>query len=181
MTEAPLSLAPFPPLRWDNATGAWIGEAVLPEWDGFRIGRKGGGAASAGRRSGGTAELVVLPPEYEDRAPPRADQAQAFRHLAENQEVIRDSVAKAALGEALRFLPRLKGAGALRSRMELDVVRVFAVTKDGFAYVGLGFECTWYPGHGFGVMLHRGRIVASGNADAAELDWIARQDAESSE
>jgi hypothetical protein len=60
----------------------------------------------------------------------------------------------------------------------LSSVHVLSVAKDGIAYIGFEFGCTWDGEHGLGVMTHRDRVIEVGGADTSFLAWIAEQDAE---
>lgn len=51
--------------------------------------------------------------------------------------------------------------------------------KDGYAYVGYEFGCTWDEEHGLGFMTYKDRIVDFGGADSAFLTWVARKDLKS--
>jgi hypothetical protein len=53
------------------------------------------------------------------------------------------------------------------------------VSKDGFAYVGYEFGCTWDDEHGLGFMTHKDRIIDFGGADTSFLTWVASGDLKS--
>ena len=78
-------------------------------------------------------------------------------------------------------MPEIERIEQLRSLIGLSNVYVHAVSKDGMAYIGYEFGCTWDDEHGLGVMTHRNRIVEAGYADASFDEWTAKRDAESNE
>jgi hypothetical protein len=43
--------------------------------------------------------------------------------------------------------------------------------KDGFAYAGYQFRCTWDQEHGLGIMTHRDRIIEIGGSDSS-FAWV---------
>jgi hypothetical protein len=176
---------------------------VLGSWRGFRARLGAYAAKSAAKESDGTARLSVAPPRGVAGRPPSAEQASAFRHLLEQQEAIRDALVAAIFEEYPATRQRLLGGGfvdesdlpnlerpeQLGSHVGLSTVHVLPVMKDGAAYVGFEFGCTWDEEHGLGVMTHQGRIVEFpdmgigkvNGADFASEDWVAEEDARASE
>ena len=200
-SKPPLSMPPFPPLRWDGYF--WAGRVVLNAWRGFQSRLGAYAARSSTKESDGTAQLSVAPPAGVAERPPSAEQTNAFRYLLEHEEAIRDALLSAIfeeypairerlLGDGLvdeSDLPALERAEQLKSHIGLSIVHVLPVVKHGAAYVGFEFGCTWDDEHGLGVMTHQGRIVelpdmgigkVSG-ADIASEGWMAEEDARSSE
>jgi hypothetical protein len=122
--------------------------------------------------------------------------------LLDHAEEVRDAVLRAIFeaypalrqrypyGEALAAeeMPPIERPDQLRALLGLSVVHVLNAAKDGAAYVGFEFGCTWEEEHGLGVLTHRGRPVAIpllggatvGPADVASEEWIAEADAKSS-
>lgn len=197
--KPPLSLPPFPPLRWDD--NFWNGRIVLGSWRGFRCRLGHYGAESSSAVSDGTVELSVLPPGGVAEQPPSTAQANAFRYLLDNEDAIQDTLV-AAIFEAYpgireklleqgdvgnSEMPVLrKGAGQLRSYIGLSIIHVLQAVKADAAYVGFEFGCTWDEEHGLGILTHEGRIVELpdmrigkiGQADIASEEWIAEEDAQ---
>lgn len=58
-------------------------------------------------------------------------------------------------------------------------VIILDVEKDGYAYYGVQFVCSWDQEHNLGAMLYKTRVVAIGGDDTAFLSWIAEEDLES--
>ena len=63
----------------------------------------------------------------------------------------------------------------LRPLVGLSSVHVLNVVRAGVACIGFEFGCVWDEEHGAGVMTHRGRVIATGQADCSFVEWIARQ------
>ncbi len=59
--------------------------------------------------------------------------------------------------------------------MRLSSVHVLDVFKDKIACVGFQFPMRLDEEHGAGVMTHKGRVIATGQADCSFTQWIARQ------
>jgi hypothetical protein len=198
--EPPLNLPPFPPLQWGGYF--WEGRVALGSWRGFQSRSGAYAARSATKESDGTARLSVAAPGGVVERPPSAEQANALRYLLEHEEAIRDALVAAIFEEysAIREgllrdglddeedLPNLERPDQLKAHIGLSTVHILAVVKDGAAYVGFEFGCTWDMEHGLGVMMHRGRIVEVphmgigkvNGADLASEDWLAEEDARSS-
>jgi len=182
MADETLDHPPFPPLTWDHYF--WVGDATLPSWAGFQARRGSYGAVSAAIPSDGSARLSVSPMDGAALTRPTAEQVAAFRHLLDNEAAVADAVARALVeycpGHAYdgddEALLEVSEPGELRPLVGLSGVHVLSVAHDGAAYIGFEFGCVWDDEHGAGVMTHRGRVVATGQADVSFLEWVARQD-----
>jgi hypothetical protein len=191
MADETLNRPPFPPLTWDGYF--WTGEVTLPSWAGFQTRRGPYASVSADKPSDGTARLTVTPLDDDARTRPTPEQAAAFQHLIANEAAVAAAVGQALVdyypgekeaylddfdeGEA-EELPDVTEPSGLRSLIGLSSVHVLAVARDGAAYIGFEFGCVWDGEHGAGVMTHRGRVVATGQADVSFLAWVARRDTE---
>lgn len=60
----------------------------------------------------------------------------------------------------------------------LSRIHLLDVSKDGYAYVGYEFGCTWDEEHGLGVMTHKDRVIEIDSADIAFNTWTAQEDAD---
>jgi hypothetical protein len=186
---------PFPPLQRRELH--WTGRVTLSSWAGFqsRVGPYGSSTSSA--PGDGTVRLSVA---AESLAPPLPEQAAAYEYLLANQEAIRDVLLAAIIEEYPLIRRNVLGGGGidpadmpeqlspddLTSRIGLAVVHVLRVAKDGIAYTGFEFGCTWDEEHGLGMMMHRGRVVEFpengvgkvNGADLASEEWLAQEDAD---
>lgn len=73
-------------------------------------------------------------------------------------------------------MPEVHHADEFRRLMGLSVVHLMNVSKNGVAYVGYEFGCSWDEEHGFGVMTHKDRVIEVGQADSSFLSWVAEKD-----
>jgi hypothetical protein len=116
------------------------------------------------------------------RTPPSAEQEAAFRHLLDHEAAVAAAVTAALVeycpGHAYdgddEVLLGVSGPDDLRPLVCLLGVHVLDVVRDGAACVGFEFDCAWDAEHGAGVMTHRGRVIAAGQADCSFTEWIAR-------
>ncbi|HWG45709.1 MAG TPA: hypothetical protein VN688_23310 [Gemmataceae bacterium] len=184
MDEA-IDILPFPRLTWDS--DSWSGEVRLPSWAGFQSRRGPYASVSDDGPSDGTARLTV---DAETKAIPTPEQTAAFRHLIDNEAAVAEAVGRALLdyypGERDAYLdaydleesdevPEVADAASLRSLVGLSSVHVLSLARDGVACVGFEFGCVWDGEHGAGVMTHRGRVIATGQADCSFVEWMAKQ------
>ncbi len=185
-----LSLLPFPPLAWQSGY-AWEGTATFSAWAGFQSRHGPYASADSAVASDGAATVTVMTPDNQPSAP-SAEQAAAFRFLTEQQDAVRDAILTALLAEypawqslydydydpeAALLMPDVADPAQFRTLIGLSTVHVLTPAKDGLAYIGFEFGCTWDEEHGLGAMTHAGRVVEVGQADTAFLEWIAVRDA----
>ena len=191
MAKDTINCPPFPLLKWDGYF--WTAEVTLPSWVGFQNRRGPYASVSSRKPSDGTVRLSVAPLDDDARTPPTPEQVAAFQYLMANEADVAAAVVKALVeyypGEKEAYLdaydegeveelPDVSDPSELRSLIGLSSVHVLAVTHSGVAYIGFEFGCIWDSEHGAGVMTHRGRVVATGQADTSFLEWIAERDAE---
>lgn len=152
--EAP----PFPALVWTDE--GWEGDVFLAAY--------------------GTMTVIVV--AADPSVSPTAAQACAFSRLVGQNEAVDDEVMRAILAEyptyreryqefdpenAAQIVPPVSSADDLERLIDLDAVRVLEDEKDGEAYVGFQFSCTWDSEHNLGVMTHAGRVIEVGGVDTA--------------
>lgn len=184
MDEA-IDVPPFPLLTWGGY--CWTGEVRLRSWSGFQSRRGAYASVSDQRPSDGTARLTV---EGEAKARPTPEQVAAFRHLLDNEAAVAEAIGRALLdyypGEREAYLdaydleesddvPEVVDLAGLRSLVGLSSVHVLSLARDGIACIGFEFGCAWDGEHGAGVMTHRGRRIATGQADCSFVEWMARR------
>lgn len=153
------------------------GTISLEAWDDFLTKKNG----VYGLDIGG--DMVMEDPQIED------EHVAAFHYIVENQNTIRDTVLEVLFrnykdlqeyygyeGEELeRFMPDINEINELKNLIGLLNVHIMNVYKDGMAYFGLEFDCTWDEEHGFGVMIYKNNVVELGGADMSILTWVAER------
>jgi hypothetical protein len=185
-----LDLPPFPRLTWDGYF--WQGAVTLPSWRGFQTRQGSYARVSSSEPSDGTVRLFVVPLGRSEQSPPTPEQAAGYRSLLDHEKAVSDSVLQAIFDaypqmredyldacddEDDSCCPEIDRPEQLKELIGLSIVHVLTVARDGTAYVGFEFGCTWEREHGLGVMTHRDRVIRVGGADASFLAWIAERDA----
>lgn len=163
MSEQPdkLDQPPFPPMEWGDCDW-WDGEIDLA--------------------FGVSAGLTVTPYDPSASRLPSSGQSDALAFQLQQGEQVIDAVLAALrpyygelrpryldfLGpEADRLMPVAENSEQLRELIDLRQVHVHSWAREGIAYVGLQFGCTWDQEHGFGVLMHKDRVVEIGSADVS--------------
>ena len=90
----------------------------------------------------------------------RDDYDEAFRLYGEDEEI-----------------PEVESDEELKELIIPIAATFHDVVKDGFNYVGFGFEASWQVEHGIGVLMHKDRVVQHGGEDHAFLEYMAEDDA----
>ncbi len=76
------------------------------------------------------------------------------------------------------YMPDIESKEEIMPMITPKCIVILDAEKDGIAYYGVQFICTWDQEHNLGVMLHKNRIVEIGTEDMAFLSWIAEEDCE---
>jgi len=129
---------------------------------------------------------MIFTPD-EERVEPSAAQQRAWQHTVENQYAIRDAILKLFMKDFDRFLEnnqdwlddlyfaelrakmpsQLTKPDDLRKHIGLATVYIHSTVKNGVAYVGYGFGCTWEEEHGLGAMTSKRRVLETGEEEVA--------------
>ena len=113
----------------------------------------------------------------------------AYEHLLADQEKVRSSILASLLNwySELRprvfreveeigwSMPEVHQTHDFRRLIGLSSIHLMNVHRDGMAYVGYEFGCSWDEEHGLGVMMHGDRVVEVGHADKSFLTWVAEE------
>ena len=114
----------------------------------------------------------------------------AYEHLLSEQEQVQSSILARLLNwyTELRprvfrevvaigwFMPEVYQTDDWRKLIGLSSIHLMNVHRDGLAYVGYEFGCSWDEEHGLGLMMHGNRVVDLGHADSSFLTWVAEED-----
>jgi hypothetical protein len=172
--------------EYDN----WEGVIKLSAWQNFQSRQGAYAAQDSAIPSDGTVQLRIDNKENKQVAP-SPEQVKAYQYLLANQEQIRDAMLEALLPEyeklrdvygydeeeAAQYMPPVQKASDFKKLIGLSSVHIQYVHKDGVAYVGYEFGCTWDDEHGLGIMTHLQRVIEIGGADTSFLWWVADDDA----
>ena len=173
-----LSLAPLPlePARREKHD--WVSQITLSSWSDFEAPDDFGDDSNSSEEPAGRVELSLLLPEDTVALPP--EHRAALEHLLQNEEALRDAILEALLrqypqwqpdygyeDEFKYLMPDVTSVNDFRSLLRLSSVYLLSETRDGTAYVGLSFDCTWDVEHAFGALTHRSRVVELGGAEVS--------------
>jgi hypothetical protein len=181
MANQTLNVPPFPPLDWDDYF--WKGEVVLPSWAGFQARRGLYASVSSPATSDGRVGLTVAPQseDVDRRTRLLPEQVRAFQLLLDSERSVGDAVLRAIFLEypALRdaygldddvmaeVMPEIERPEQLRMLIGLATVHLLSQAREGIAFIGFEFGCTWEEEHGLGVMTHKDRVLEVGAADTS--------------
>jgi hypothetical protein len=172
-----LKLPPLPPLTLES--DEWTGRDKLASYAGFRAGKE-----KASTSGGVTVEIPRLDEDDANPAPPAAEHIAAYTYLKANETKVTDTVLRAVVKYVKQLerddffgddhttadgdpAPVIRTPAALKRNIALHGVNVLEYAKAGHAYIGLDFRCTWDEEHQLGVLLHKSRVVAVGQADTS--------------
>ncbi len=175
-----LNLPPFPPLELD--TNDWKGKDVLAAWIGYYTRDPDYtdemNAEEKAKADGEfTFEFPRLDEDDQNPRPPAPEQVAAYAYLKEHQIELRDKILERFLKlfhEARAVwlkddpdleLPKLETIDDMKENILFQQFYMHPYAKDGVAYFGLSFACTWDPDHGAGVLFHKDRIIDIGQAE----------------
>lgn len=202
MNSKTLNEKPFPPLSlhclgdWDD--GTWEGDVTLSFWLQFQ--NRSGPYGSQDNDDNEYFRISIEAPGKHQ--PPSLEQAAAFEFLMTNHLHVYETVMNAAFaiypsereayrdgygltratGKLLEALereygesvPAMSSAEELSAVMGLNQIHILSYAKDGVAYLGFEFGCNWDEEHGFGVLMHKDRIVEVGPAHVS-FDGVAEE------
>ncbi len=156
-----LKLPPFPPLN--REMHEWTGRDVLPAWAGTQE-RQGGYTSRSSSKPSKGSVVLNIPRLDEDDAnprPPAPEQVAAYAYLKEHQVEVTEAIMAALLKDYAKIrrqwlkgdpdleLPEIDSADEMRKNVGLGTLHMFEIAKKG------------------GVILHRDRVVAVGQADTS--------------
>jgi hypothetical protein len=107
-----------------------------------------------------------------------------LRFLHANQAAIQQKTLGAMLDELPKLaqihdfidrddtlFPTTTDIWVLRKYLGLSAIHLMENEKEGFAYAGYQFRCTWDQEHGLGIMTHMDRIIEISEADSS-FAWV---------
>ena len=116
-----------------------------------------------------------------DPQPPSKEQIAGYQLLKDDGPRITENVLAALLKDYTQLrkrwlkqdpdleseLPAISTTKEMRKHVGVGIVHVHDIAKSGHAYIGLELGCTWDEEHGAGVILHKSRVIAAGQADTS--------------
>lgn len=75
-------------------------------------------------------------------------------------------------------IPVAENDEELKELLIPNSVTIHSTVKDGYNYIGYGFDCSWEVEHGLGILTYKDQVIEHGGEDHAFLQWMSRQDSE---
>jgi len=174
----------FGSLTRDSLTHAWIGEVKLPTLAGCYVRWIPNVECPDERdekRKRGIFDLNILCRRGREPSP---EQVAAYTYLLDNETKVTDSLMTGILRhfhelwfedweaewKDKRLVQSIDTVTGIRETVSFLVLYVHAEAKEGQSYIGFDFGCDWHPHlseHNLGVLMHRERVVATGQAETA--------------
>jgi len=166
------------------------GFVTLSAWSGFQSRQGSYASVDQATPSDGNIKLAVGGDMLVDDPVVTQEHVNAYNFLVTDQEKIRDSILNSLLAKypdlqelydydpetAADIMPDVDKLSQFKSLIGLSNIHLMNVSKDGVAYVGYEFGCTWDDEHGLGVMTYKDRVIEIGGADVSFLTWVAEKD-----
>ena len=79
------------------------------------------------------------------------------------------------------LIPEIDNIEDFKNFIGLANIHIMTSDKDDFAYIGFELGCNWDEEHGVGIMMHKDRVVAIGQAETSFDSWVTFDDNGTSE
>jgi len=164
------------------------GILTLNSWKGFQSRQGFYSSLDKDESSDGIVKVFVQGKEIDYVKTTTIQQVNAIGFLVDNSEAIRNAL----LVGLLNVLPSLKefyedlipdidNIEDFKNLIGLSNLHIMTSDKDGFAYIGFELGCDWDDEHGVGIMMHKDRVVAIGQAETSFDSWVTFDDNGTSE
>ncbi|MDX1907907.1 MAG: hypothetical protein SF053_12810 [Bacteroidia bacterium] len=159
------------------------GELMLPSWAGFQSRQGSYASKNSNKASDGLVKVFITGKEVDGVKVTTAEQVNAVKYLIDNADNVRDALLLGLLHEMPGLediyedlLPEVHKIEDFQDVIGLANIHLMESDKEGFAYVGFELGCNWDEDHGVGVMMHKDRVVAVGQATTAFDCWVTFDD-----
>jgi hypothetical protein len=162
---------------------SYEGVLTLNAWKGFQSRQGFYGSQDKLEGSDYSVRVSVEGKEVDNVMIATLPQVNAIQFLVNKSEKVRDAVLVGLLNELPNLkeiyedlLPDIISIEDFKNVIGLSNLHVLSSDKDDCAYVGFELGCSWDDEHGVGVMTHKDRVVAIGQADTSFDSWVAFDD-----
>ena len=171
------------------------GKLVIDSWARYQTRNGAYGAISSDEQSQGICRISTGGDMVQDDPKILESHIKSYEYIINHQEEIKGILLKRLFSEypdlqdsygydadeKSEYMPDIESVDDFKNLIGLSNVHLMNVEKDGYAYIGYEFGCTWDDEHGIGFMTHKDRIIDFGGADSSFLTWVARKDLPKSE
>lgn len=126
---------------------------------------------------------------------PHKYQENALNYFMENTELVLNALCNGIIEYYPKMLQEynledipefknlsLKTIFDVKNTISINVINIIGQSKDDIGYLGISGNCPWDPDHGFGVVMHKDRVVKIEDADIADSNlYIIYEDKMSKE
>ncbi len=159
------------------------GELILLSWSGFQSRQGFYTAEDSNTVSTGFTKVYIEGKEVDYVNVTTIEQVNAIKYLLDNSDIVRDALLTGLLNEIPDLkevyedlVPEIHKIEDFRNCIGLSSIHLMSSDKDDFAYIGFELGCDWDEEHGIGVMMHKDRVIAIGQADTAFDSWVTLED-----
>lgn len=159
------------------------GELILSSWSGFQSRHGFYASIDTNEVSSGLVRVFVEGKEVDYVKVTTVEQVNAIKYLVDNSDIVRDALLTGLLNEIPELkeiyedlIPEIHKIEDFRNCIGLGNIHLMSSDKDNFAYIGFELGCDWDEEHGVGVMMHKDRVIAIGQADTAFNSWVPFED-----
>jgi hypothetical protein len=160
----------------------------LNSWKGFQSRQGFYGSRDKDESSDGTVKVFVQGKEIDYVKTTTIQQVNAIRFLVDNSDTVKHALLAGLLNElpSLKeiyedLIPDIDNIEDFKNFIGLANLHIMTSDKDDFAYIGFELGCNWDDEHGIGIMMHKDRVVAIGQADTSFDSWVTYEDNGTSE
>lgn len=164
------------------------GVLTLNSWKGFQSRQGFYGSRDKDESSDGIVKVFVQGKEIDYIKTTTIQQVNAIKFLVDNSDSVRNALLVGLLNElpSLKeiyedLIPDIDNIEDLKNFIGLANIHIMTSDKDDFAYIGFELGCNWDDEHGVGIMMHKDRVVAIGQAETSFDSWVTFDDNGTSE
>jgi hypothetical protein len=166
------------------------GTIRLPIWKDFQSRQGAYGSLDGNKNSNGEFQISIGGDMCMDNPTIMIEHVKAYEYLIEYSKEVCNLILKKLFmeyknlqtdygydeEELKEIMPNVDNIEQFKELIGLSQIHLMNVNKDGIAYIGYEFGCTWDEEHGLGFMTHKDRIIDFGGADVSFLTWVAKAD-----
>lgn len=164
------------------------GILAMNSWMGFQSRQGFYGSRDKDESSDGFVKVFVQGKEIDYVKTTTKQQVNAIRFLVDNSETVINALLVGLLNElpSLKeiyedLIPDIDNIEDFKNFIGLANLHIMNSDKDDFAYIGFELGCNWDDEHGVGIMMHKDRVVAIGQAETSFDSWVTFEDNGTSE
>jgi hypothetical protein len=164
------------------------GILTLNSWMGFQSRQGFYGSRDKDESSDRIVKVFVQGKEIDYVKTTTIQQVNAIRFLVDNSDSVRNALLVGLINELPTLkeiyedlIPDIDNIEDFKNFVGLANLHIMTSDKDDCAYIGFELGCNWDDEHGVGIMMHKDRVVAIGQAETSFDSWVTFDDNGTSE